>query len=45
MQYFNVAVIHPNFDMLIAAAKKMGINETDPKKLASNKQLEAFVLK
>ena len=43
-QSYNVAVVHPHMDILMNAAKKLGINETDPKKLTENKKIEELVL-
>ena len=36
---FNVAVIHPNLDVVLTIAKKLNINETDHKRLTENKQI------
>jgi hypothetical protein len=45
LQNFNVAVIHPNPDVILAAAKSLGITETNLEKLVQNKKLEEFILK
>ena len=45
MQNCNVAVIHPNADALIVAAKKLGIDETKIENLVKNKKVEGFILK
>jgi hypothetical protein len=39
LQNFNVAVIHPNLDALLAIAKKLGINDTNAEALVKNKQI------
>jgi len=42
---FNIAVIHPNPDAVLAAAQKLGIKEQSLEKLVQDKKLEQFILK
>lgn len=42
---YNVAVIHPNLDVLQGVAQKLGIKDVSPDSLTKNSQIEEFVLK
>lgn len=42
---YNVAVIHPNLDVLQNVAQRLGIKDVSPDSLTKNSQIEEFVLK
>lgn len=44
LKNYNVAIIHPNPDLLPVVAKNLGINESDISKLCQNEKIANFIL-
>jgi long-subunit acyl-CoA synthetase (AMP-forming) len=40
----NIAIIHPNLELLPKIAQELGVDETDVEKLCHNEKITAFIL-